>query len=80
MGDLVRVRLNGVELNVGRGHAEASGLEILEDESAYRGDGSPRRTTRANGRPVLPATSVAKEAAKKKAPTSGAAKPEEATE
>ena len=66
MSDLVRVRLNGVEKNVGRTFAEANELEVL-DEPTRNLDGTLRATTRANGRPRKPKTSVADAAAKKKA-------------
>ena len=68
MPDLVRVAINGVEKNVGRGFAEAKGLELL-DEPTHTPDGRPRPTTRAGGRRVKKKTSVAKEAAAKKAVT-----------
>lgn len=65
--ELVRVRLNGVEKNVGAVFAEKHGLTVLE-ESAYRPDGQPRATTREGGRRQKPKTSVAKKAtANKKA-------------
>lgn len=69
MADLVRVRLDGVEKNVGRSFAEANKLEVL-DESPYRGDGRPRPTTRKGGRPMKPKTSVAKQVAENKAAVS----------
>ena len=68
MADLVRVRLNGVEKNVGRAFAEANDLEVL-DESAYSAAGRPRRTTRVGGRPRKPHTSVAELVAEKKKAT-----------
>lgn len=66
MADLVRVRLNGVEKNVGKAFAEAHKLDVL-DEPTHGRDGQPRRDTRAGGRPVKPKTSVAKKAAEKQA-------------
>lgn len=65
MADLVRVRLNGVEKNMGRALAESSGVEIL-DEPTTNGDGTLRGLTRSGGRKAKPKTSVA-EAAEKKA-------------
>lgn len=62
---LVRARVNGFEKNVGAAFAEAKGLEVL-DEPTRNPDGSPRRTTRAKGRPVKEKTSVAKKVAEKK--------------
>jgi hypothetical protein len=79
MSDLVRVRENGFELNVGRTHAEAAGLEVL-DEPTHRPDGTLRRTTRTAGRPVKPKTTVAKSAAAKKAGAEPAETAEEANE
>lgn len=64
--ELVRVRINGIETNVGRVRAEKAGLEILE-EPTRRGDGQLRRSTRKGGRRRLPRTSVAEKAAEKKA-------------
>lgn len=67
MGDeLVRVRIDGIETNVGRVRAEKAGLEVL-DESPFRKDGQPRRETRKGGRRRKPKTSVAKAAEKKSA-------------
>lgn len=66
MADLVRVRLNGFEKNVGRTFAEATeGVEIL-DEPTRNPDGTPRATTRTGGRRAKPKTSVAEQAAAKK--------------
>lgn len=66
MADLVRVRLNGFEKNVGRTFAEnTEGVEIL-DEPTHRPDGTAIAMTRAGGRPVKPKTSVAKQATAKK--------------
>ena len=82
MSDLVRVRLpNGHETNMGRVHAEVSGLEIL-DEPTHRGDGTTRPATRRNSRPMKPRTSVSQEAEKKKknrGATEAASNAEEAT-
>ena len=66
MADLVRVRLDGVEKNVGRAFAEKNSLNVL-DESAFRDDGQPRATTREGGRKHKPKKSVAKKATEKKA-------------
>lgn len=79
MSDLVRVRENGFELNVGRAHAEAAGMEVL-DEPTARPDGTLRPATRVNGRPVKPKTTVAKKAAEKKAASEPAKTAEEANE
>ena len=70
MSDLVRVRVNGVEKNVGRAHAERHGYLIL-DESPRKGDGTLRPTTRAHGRPRKPKTSVAEQVAAKKRRVAG---------
>lgn len=64
---LVRVRHDGQEFNVGRATAIADKLEILEDESAYDAAGAPREVTRTGGRPVKPRVSVAEKAAEKAA-------------
>lgn len=65
MADLVRVRLNGVEKNMGRVLAESSeGVTVL-DEPTHNGDGTPRRETRTGGRPAKKKTTVAQAAAKK---------------
>lgn len=77
MSDLVRVRIDGLEKNVGRTFADVKGLTVL-DEPTVSVDGRPRPTTRKNGRAVKPQTSVAKKAAEKKAQTS-ARTPEEAS-
>lgn len=66
MADLVRVRLEHVEKNVGRAFALANDLTVL-DEPTHKRDGSLRGTTRAGGRPVKEKTSVAKKATEKKA-------------
>lgn len=66
MADLVRVRLNGFEKNVGRTFAETTeGAEIL-DEPTSNPDGTLRGITRTGGRRAKPKTSVAKQAAAKK--------------
>jgi hypothetical protein len=65
MSDLVRVRVDDREFNVGRAHAEANKLDVL-DESPRFSDGSLRPVTRRGGRPRKPKVSVA-EAAEKKA-------------
>lgn len=66
MADLVRVRIDGFEKNVGRVFAEMNDLKVL-DEPTHNGDGSPRGTTRSGGRAVKKRTTVATEAAAKKA-------------
>lgn len=63
---LVRVRNNGLEYNVGRSHAEANGLTIL-DEPTHGADGRPKPTTRKDGRPRKTQTSVDQKVAEKKA-------------
>ncbi len=72
MADLVRVRLNGVEKNMGRVLAEASEDVTVLDEPTHNGDGSPRRETRKGGRPAKKKTTVAEQAAAKKAVTESA--------
>ena len=62
---LVRAHVGDLHINVGQAHAEATGMTVL-DESAYRPDGSLRATSRANGRPSKPKTTVAKKAAASK--------------
>lgn len=64
--ELVRVRINGVEKNVGASFAESHGLNVL-DEPTVRGDGTPRPMTREGGRPRKPKTTVAEKATAKKA-------------
>lgn len=76
MAELVRVRINGIEKNVGRGFAEAKGLDVL-DEPTHNGDGSLRDTTRSGGRRVKKKTSVAQAAAEKKAAVASAPTNEE---
>lgn len=74
MADLVRVRVKDQEFNVGRAHAEANKLEVL-DEPTHFGDGTLRPVTRAGGRPRKPKVSVA-QAAEKKAAKPAEAKPD----
>lgn len=62
--ELVRVRIDDVETNVGAAFAEAEGLEVL-DEPTTNPDGSRREDTRPNGRKAKPKTSVAEKAAEK---------------
>jgi hypothetical protein len=64
--DLVRVRVNGYEKNVGRAYAEAHDLEVLDEPTRDRA-GALRPTTRKGGRRAKPKTTVTQEAAKKKA-------------
>lgn len=64
--ELVRVRINEFEKNVGKAFAKVVGLKVL-DEPTRNGDGTLRATTRVGGRPVKKKTSVATEAAAKKA-------------
>lgn len=71
--ELVRVRFKGVEMNVGRSFAESKDLNVL-DESPTRGDGTPMPTTREGGRRRKPKTSVAKQAAARKAAPAAAEK------
>lgn len=73
---LVRVRLDtGMELNLGADYAADNGLTVL-DESAYKGDGTPRPPTRRNGRRNKPRTSVSNEAARKKTKRGGQSTPD----
>lgn len=52
--DLVRVRFNGVEMNLGKAHAESlEDAEIL-NEPTTNPDGSLRGETRSGGRPIKP--------------------------
>lgn len=69
MSDLVRVRIGGIEKNVGKAFAEINDLEVLDEPTTNR-DGTLRGTTRKDGRPVKPKTSVAKKVAEKAAVTS----------
>jgi hypothetical protein len=71
MADLVRVRLDGVEKNMGRALAESAEVEIL-DEPTRGSDGRLRGETSEGGRPRKPRTSVAKQVAEKKAVTKSA--------
>lgn len=64
--ELVRVRIDDIETNVGAAFAEAEGLEVL-DEPTTNPDGSRREETRVNGRKAKPKTSVAEKAAEKSA-------------
>ncbi len=73
--ELVRVRFNGVEKNMGRSFAEATGVEVLDDPTT-RGDRTARPTTREGGRRRQPKTTVAKSAAEKKAVTSASVEKE----
>ena len=66
MSDLVRVRVNDIEFNVGRAYATAHKLNVL-DEPTHDRSGNPRPETRAGGRPRKPRTTVAEQAAAKKA-------------
>lgn len=77
MGDLVRVRVNGYDTNVGRAFAEKHELEVL-DEPTHRPDGRPRRLSRADGRPMKRRTTVDAEASRKKASRRKAGKKAEA--
>lgn len=65
MSDLVRVRIDNVEKNVGAEYAEINGLTVL-DEPTRNDDGTLRPETRKDGRPAKPKTSVDKAAAEKK--------------
>ena len=78
MPDLVRVKINGFEKNVGATFAEIKDLEVL-DEPTHRPDGQPLRMTRTGGRRVKKRTTVAKKAAEKKATTTEAKTAEEAS-
>ena len=78
MTDLVRVKINGFEKNVGATFAEIKELDVL-DEPTHRTDGQPRAMTRSGGRRVKPKTTVAKKAAEKKATTPEAKTAEEAS-
>lgn len=71
---LVRARIDDRSVNVSPEHAEAEGLELL-DEPTHFDDGRPRPETRANGRPVKPKTTVAAAAAKKAGQSSAAPVP-----
>lgn len=65
MADLVRVLVNGQEVNVSPAWAKARDLKVLEDEATHNYDGSVRRPTRKGGRQMKPKTSVAEQAAAK---------------
>jgi hypothetical protein len=67
MADLVRVKINGFEKNVGSDFAKSNELEVLKDEPTHRPDGQLRGMTRTSGRRVKKKTTVAKSAAAKKA-------------
>lgn len=75
--DLVRVRLERIDTNLSRIHAEEAGAQIL-DEPTRADDGRLRPPTR-HGRPLKTKTSVAKKAAEKKeaAVTDPASNPKE---
>lgn len=66
MPNLVRAVIGDREVNVSPEYAKAKGLKVL-DEPTARPDGRLRPTTRRNGRPAKPKTSVAEAAAKKAA-------------
>lgn len=76
MADLVRVRLNGIEKNVGADFADIHDLDVI-DESTTNLDGSLRGDMRAGGRPLKPKSSVAKKVAEKKAAAPSAPTTEE---
>lgn len=76
MPELVRVRIGGVEKNVGKAFAAKHDLTVL-DEPTTKGDGSPRETTRKNGRRAKPKTTVDDSATAKKAAVASAPKTEE---
>ncbi len=63
--ELVRVRLESVDLNMSRVLAEEAGVEIL-DEPTHNDDGRLREPT-PHSRPPKPHTTVAKQAAAKQA-------------
>lgn len=67
MSEFVRVRLeNGHEVSLAAVFVEGTSLQVL-DEPATDLRGRPLGASRMNGRPMKPKTTVAKEAAKKKA-------------
>ena len=74
--ELVRVRINEFEKNVGKAFAKVVGLKV-PDEPTRNGDGTLRATTRVGGRRVKKKTSVATEAAAKKAAVTSAPTNEE---
>lgn len=65
--DLVMAEKNGRIYLTHPAQAKRDGATVLEGEPTTRPDGSPMPERRASGRPAKPRTSVAKEAAKKKA-------------
>ena len=65
MADLVRVRIDNRELNLGRSFAEKHNLTVL-DEPVEEVHGRPKSPTRTGGRRVKPKTSAAKKAATKR--------------
>ena len=79
MAELVRARIGDVEKNVGAAFAKVYDLETL-DEPTARPDGSPRATTRKDGRRAKNKTTVDQSATAKKAATKPASTAEEATE
>lgn len=66
--ELVRVRVGSTETNLSRAFAEMRELEVLTDEPTHNNDGTVRRVTGRNGRPLKPRTDVDAAAAKKTAP------------
>lgn len=62
--ELVRVRVDNAEVTVSRGHAEAKGLEVI-DEPATDPTGKALPQTRVGGRAAKKKTSVDKAAAAK---------------
>lgn len=72
MSDLVRARADDVEFTTGRALAVRKGWQILDADPTHRPDGRMRPTTRVNGRPVKPKTSVAEAAVEKKKSTQAA--------
>lgn len=77
MYDLIRVRAGGREFNAGRARAAVQGFEVL-DEPTHDLAGALRPSTRLNGRPIKPRTSVDAEVAKKKSPAATRAADQEA--
>lgn len=79
-GDLVRVRTaTGYETTTSRVHAEASKDLTILDEPATTGYGMTRPITRTGGRVEKPKTTVAKQAAGKKAAAARPTTPEAVT-
>lgn len=78
MSDLVRVRANGYEFNVGRTTVEKrpDDFDVIEDESAYDRLGHPRPDRRVGGRAMKPKASIDQLAAQKSGRTG--AKPRKA--